>query len=520
MGPGEGNDRRAAFIDLGTNSARVLVVSLRNDGVFQVLSDQKESVRLGEGEFKTNRLTSDAMDRAILVLSRFAQLARSLGVSDVMAVATSATRDAENSDVFINRVKKEADLGLKVISGLEEARLIHLGVARGYHLGNDEALFIDIGGGSTELILGGQNDFSFLDSLKAGTIRLYNDFFPSDYVGPVSRELYRDMKRYVRGRGVRSLKHIRSSQFKRVFASSGTARHLQEIAAGLFPDLIDVPVDGPVLSLDALRKVSRVLCPMSADEREKVKGVSSRRKDIIITGAAIMETVMEELSLDRVTVTDRSLRNGMLEDYLVKHGLIEGLSIREESVLRLGRSCGFDERHGRHIAKLALDLFDSSGKLGLHDLGAGARELLYYASLLHDIGMFLSFSDHHHHGAYIVRNAQLLGFTDMELQIMSSLVNYHRGKRPKIWDPMISCLDGWGIAVVRKCGVFLRMAESMDRSHRSIIEGARFESEGKRVRLSLSLREPEEWELERWAVERDMTDFKKIFGRTFSLLAV
>lgn len=510
-------DRKVAFIDLGTNSARMMVVSVKDNGAYSLLSDQKVAVRLGEGGFSSNRLTPEAMDRALLVLSRFAKSAQSLGALEITALATSATRDAENAEDFIGMVKVETGLDLKVISGLEEARLIYLGVSRGHDLKGKNGLFIDIGGGSTELILGHEGDFSFLDSLQIGTIRVYNRFFQPGYMGPVDEGTFEDMKRHVLSRGIRSLKKLRSAQFDRVLASSGTARHLQELAVRSFPELAEPPTDGPTLTLQGLKKVSRMLCPLTALEREKLKGVSPRRKDIIVSGAAILEAVMEELAVDRLTVADRSLRNGMLEDYLVRNGLVEGLSVREESVLRLGRSCGFDESHGRHIAGLALSLFDSSMSVGLHDFGPTDRELLYYAGLLHDIGMFLSLKDHHIHGGYIVRHSQLLGFTDREMDVLSALVQYHRGKRPKSRDSILTSMDVAASYMVQRCSIFLRMAESMDRSHREIISRSRFERREKRLYLILTVKEPSEWDLERWALESDLEDFKKVFHISLKL---
>lgn len=510
-------DRRIAFIDLGTNSARMMAVSVKENGAYSLLSDQKVTVRLGEGGFSSQKLTPQAMDRALLVLSRFAKSAQSLGATEITALATSATRDAENSEEFIDQVKEQTGLDLKVISGLEEARLIYLGVSRGHDLKGKNGLFIDIGGGSTELILGNDENFSYLDSLQVGSIRVYNRFFDPGYMGPVDESTFTDMKRHIRGRGVRSFKRLRSAQFDRVLASSGTVRHLQELADRFFPELSEPPSDGPTLTLRGLKEVSQMLCPLSANEREKLKGVSPRRKDIIVSGVAILETIMEELALERLTVADRSLRNGMLEAYLVRNGLVEGLSVREESVLRLGRSCGFDESHGRHIAGLTLSLFDSALSLGLHNFEPTDRELLNYAALLHDIGMFLSLRDHHAHGRYIVRHSQLLGFTDREMDVLSTLIHYHRGKRPKSRDSLLSPMDDRSSDMVQRCAIFLRMAESMDRSHRTIISRCWFEVRKKKTFLALSVKEPSEWELERWALEGDVEDFKKVFRISLKL---
>lgn len=197
---------------------------------------------------------------------------------------------------------------------------------------------------------------------------------------------------------------------------------------------------------------------------------------MIIAGAAILQTIMEEQGFESVTISNRNLQNGILVDYLMRtHPQKAGsrLSAREESVLQLARFCRFEEKHSRHIAKLALELFDSARAIGLHDAPPVSRELLYYAALLHDIGIFISFANHNAHSHYLIRNTELLGFTEREIELIAALAFFHR-KRPSKKIPLFLQLDEGIREEVRLLSLFLTLAERMDKSHRQIIRSARF----------------------------------------------
>ena len=226
----EGTARTVGLFDIGTNSVRLSIVQVRG-GVPVVVNQQREMVRLGEGEFRDGELQPESMDRCAAVCRRFRDLVRSYGDGEIVAVATSATRDAANQGRFLARLREEADLDVRVISGREEARLIYLGVVSGLHLGTSRALFVDIGGGSTELVVGTQTQHEYLDTLKLGAIRLSTLFQGADRRGPISEETYQDMKRHVRDASVRSVQRIRTLGVDRGFGSSGTLLNLGEICA-------------------------------------------------------------------------------------------------------------------------------------------------------------------------------------------------------------------------------------------------------------------------------------------------
>jgi len=510
--------RVVGLIDVGTNSVRLMVVRLNPNKSYTIINQHKVMVRLGEGEFLKGRLQPHAIDRTVLVLKRFVAMARNLGAEDFWAVATSATRDAENRQVFLDRVLHEADLDLKVISGLEEARLIYLGVSSGVHLGDKTALFIDIGGGSTETILGNQFEFFSLDSMKLGAIRLKN-FFLEEGTGEVTDAEYALLRQHVRNSALRTIQRVKSQEIHLAFGSSGTIENLYDIIQKNSPGKKKSPnPDEEIMTLAEMERVISMMCSMNLEERKKIPGMNPERADILIPGAAILHTLMEEIGLERIQISRRSLRNGLLQDYLIrgKFGYLEKdaqFSVRESSVLQLGRSCGFNETHARHISELALEIFDSARNSGMHDLSYHNRELLKYSALLHDVGMFLSFSNHHAHTYYIIRNAELLGFNNSEIAIMASTAFYHSKKYPKKKHAEFSCLEKDAQDTVKVLSMFLSIAESLDRTHHQLIKGSCFILEKEKPLLVIKAVEGSEIEL--WALESHQKYFKKIFGNTF-----
>ena len=226
----ENNSNVVAFLDLGTNSIRLLLARVNQDLSYTVISRQKEVVRLGEGEFIDQELQPEAMQRAATVCRQFAELARSRQASEIIAIATSATREATNQADFVELLKEQAGLDLRVVSGKEEARLIYLGVSSGLRMGNDKALFIDIGGGSTETIVGNQQAYDFLETHRLGAIRLASLFFLPDEDGPVDAVRYELIKNYVRNAIVRTIPRLKEFPLQLVIGSSGTITNLAEVA--------------------------------------------------------------------------------------------------------------------------------------------------------------------------------------------------------------------------------------------------------------------------------------------------
>jgi exopolyphosphatase/guanosine-5'-triphosphate,3'-diphosphate pyrophosphatase len=508
------------FIDLGTNSVRLLLVRINPNHSYTVLAEQKETVRLGEGEFRRSLLQPPAMRRAGLVCARFAEIARSRGATEVLAVATSATREAENRGAFLRHIRRVAGIEVRVISGKEEARLIYLGVSSGANIGGRQTLFIDVGGGSTEVIIGDQQQYRFLDSLKLGAIRLASMYFRPGDAGPVAAARYARIQRYIRTRSVRTLERLRQFAIEQAIGSSGTVLNLAEIAMrrvnrrGF--------LKGDVLTRAHLRDVVELLCSLPLDKRREIPGINPERADIIIPGAAILETLMEELNLREVGFSERGLREGLPIDYLSRSDnahLFEQTSFRERSVLELGRRCGFDEQHARQVVRIAWELFDSAREAGLHSLGEWERELLEHACLLHDVGAFVSYTNHRAHSYYVIRNADLLGFDQTEIALIAAAALFHHKAFPRLKHREFAELDKRSREIVRVLCVFLRIAESLDRSHLQVLSHARLRASD-RKNIVLEITPARDCHLELWEVRNHERAFEKVFGRRLTVQVI
>lgn len=504
--------RIVAFMDLGTNSVRLSVIRINPNHSYTLLTQQREVARLGDGEFTSAHLQQAAMDRAVLICAKFVELSQAFGAEEIIAVATSATREAVNQVEFLRRIRQEAKVDLRVVSGNEEARLIYLGVSRGMLLGDQSALFIDIGGGSTELIVGNQQEQCYLDSLKLGAIRLSN-LFPLDITRPVSSAKYQKICTYVRNTALRSVQRIKKYSLTQAVGSSGTIENLLNVATQYYYKRPWLPAD--VLTRNQVRTAIELMRAVPLEERRKIPGLNPERADIIIAGAAIVDTLMEDLALTELRASTRSLRDGMLVDYLARTEsapFTQELSPRESSVLHLGRICAFDEAHARQVATLADELFESAGTLGLHAYGDLERELLRYAALLHDLGTFLSYHNHQEHTYYFIHNAELLGFDQTEVAIMASLAFFHRKPFPRLKHREFTSLEERARPIVRQLCVLLRMAESLDRGHAAAVAHAHLRNgEGGHIILDISA--VKDCQLELWGVANHRETFAKAFGK-------
>lgn len=506
-------ERVVAFLDIGTNSVRVLAVRLNPGYSYTILSRQKELVRLGEGEFTGRRyLRRSAMDRTVLVCRHFAELARSFGAEQVIAVATSATREAENQRILLDRLREEAGLDVSVVSGKEEARLTYLGVSSGIHLDDRQAIFIDIGGGSTEIAVGGQKEFCFLDSKQLGALRISTLFPPSGAGGRIGRKDYAAMRSFIDETLVGTAQALQGIRIDCAFGSSGTIENLAEIASRVYH-----PGESArrILKRDDLVKLIALLRSRSTEDRKKIPGMNPDRADIIVAGAAILESLMESLDLPEIHASDRGIREGLLMDFLEREEKeipLRGLSVRRKSVLRLASLFRANEHHAAVTARLALALFDSSRDARLHALDERMREILEYAAILHDIGSYLSFDDHELHTYYFIRNGDLLGFSQAEVAMIANIAKYHRKYLSSRQAGAIVDLDRQSIREVQILANLLCLANSLDRSHTGVIADARITARSQRE-AEIELFSRNSCDLEVWGVSLHQKDFERTFHR-------
>lgn len=451
-----------AAIDVGTNSFHMIIASVDQRGVLTIKRREKEMVRLGSSAGDMKRITSDAIERAVETLKKFSEIAKSENAI-IRAVATSATREAENQNEFIDIIKKETGIDIEIISGIEEGRLIYKGVSHALPIDTLKALIIDIGGGSTETIIGHKGELKYVNSAKLGAIRLTKQFFPDGNATEESIQLCRE---YIKGDWTPVLKRLIECGFEIVIGTAGTIYNLAVMSLAIkgapIPDILNgmtIPRE------DLLAVIERIISAKKSEERAKLPGIDVKRADIILAGALILEAAIKNLNIQKILISSYSLREGVLYDKIEKIKAFRewrSLShLRYESVINICKKYQTDLNHSSHVAKLAIRLFDSLQSI--FNLTDYERELLESASLMHDIGYFISQDQHHKHSYYIIYNSTLPGFTNSETEIIANVARYHRKSHPKPKHENFKVLTPEKQRIVKILSGILRIAEGSDR---------------------------------------------------------
>jgi exopolyphosphatase/guanosine-5'-triphosphate,3'-diphosphate pyrophosphatase len=473
-----------AAIDIGTNSFHLVVVNVKDSDRFEIITQEKEVVRLGSGSKDMKYLQEDAMDRGIAALLRFRQLADS-SQAGIRAVATSAVREALNKDVFLQRARQEAGIEVEVISGFEEARLIYLGILQTLPVFEKQILMIDIGGGSTEFLVGNAGEIIEANSLKLGAIRLTNRFFKDDPIDPKSVNKCRE---YVQAYLNPMARRVRNHGFEVAVGSSGTVLNIAQMIQVLRKQQPTRYLSNFVFSRLELSEVVKMLAKAdTVKKRQKIEGLDPKRVDIILGGAIVLEQAFEEMRIQEMTVSGFALREGVILDALQKSrgGTLHHLTdIRYKGVLHLAQSCHYDKEHADQVTKLALQLYDQLRDL--HQLEDINREYLEAAGILHNVGFFISHAQHHRHSYYIIRNSEYLtGFNNREIELIAQVARYHRKSAPKPKHEEFARLSSKDQIIVKKLAGILRIADSLNRTHSNVVERLRCERMGSVLRIHL-----------------------------------
>ena len=402
-----------AAIDMGSNSFHMVVARLVH-GEIRTLEKMGEKVQLGAGLDDDNNLTEEAQERALACLSRFAQRLSGMPESGVQIVGTNALRVARNASDFIHRAEEVLGYPVEIIAGREEARLIYLGVS---HTLSDDAgrrLVIDIGGGSTEFIIGERFEAQELESLHMGCVSFRNRYFPD---GKISR---RQMDRAVT-HAEQELLHIRS-RYRRLgwnsaVGSSGSIKAISNALAAL-------KITDGTLSYEAMKEMRRRLVDMGHIDRLSELGVRTERHSIFPAGFAILMAAFESLGLEEMSYADGALREGLLYDIV---GRIQHEDVRERTIQALQERYHVDQDHGRAVEETAMAAWQQVAKsLGIDT--ANDEDILRWACRLHEIGLTISHSQYHKHGAYLLQYSDLPGFTQQFQRDLATLVRGHRRK--------------------------------------------------------------------------------------------
>jgi exopolyphosphatase/guanosine-5'-triphosphate,3'-diphosphate pyrophosphatase len=497
---------RLAAIDVGSNSLHMAIAQADADGGVTTLWRMKEMVGLGRMSFPSRRLSAAAMDAAIVTLRRFQQAAQRRDCEKILAIATSAVREAENGGDFLERVRAEIGLNVRVVSAREEARLIYLGVRHAVDLKTFPNLFIDVGGGSVEFIVADSSKPVLLESRKLGAARMTARYVHSDPIGP--NELHALTHHFDRELAPIA-DQVKQLNPRTVIGSSGTIENLAAMCAALF-GTAEAYIDRT-----SLVKLCDRLIDSKSKDRAKLKGLDDQRKDQVVAGAILMREVMTKFDVERIQVCRSALREGILLDYLSRH--LPDLEIRRRvpderrrSVLDLARRCDWHQTHSEHVVRLLLSLFDQTKSV--HGLGADERELIEFGGLLHDIGWHVSKDKHHKHSMYLIQHGGLKGFSDEEVQIVANVARYHRKGSPSPSHDPYESLSSYGKRVVRVGAGLLRIADGFDRSHAGAVSDVKVRTRNK-GRVEILAKGRGDMELELWGARRKMDLLAKTFGR-------
>ncbi len=513
--------RALAAIDVGTNSVHMVIARQVPGGSPEVLARERMPVRLGRGGTDMKQLRPDAIDRAIAALEECRHVAEA-HEAEIVAVATSAVREADNQGDFLRRAHVEAGVTVQVVSGTEEARLIHLGAMSAVPIAGKPHLVIDIGGGSSEVIVGNGTAPALARSLKLGHIRLTDRFFPD---GVITDGAVKACRRHIRSFVAPVAREARALGFEVAVGCSGTIASVAYLCAARRGESLRSAANATIERSELKAVVSDLIARPRPEDRVEVPGLDPGRRDVIVAGAVLLRQLFKTLGVKSMLVSTGALREGLLLDRFNRRdrsrddGLHHLSDLRRSSALALARSYHEDLAHAEHAADLALELFDETQTA--HGLGIADSELLEAAGLLHNIGRFVAHSSHHKHSYYLIRNSErLAGFTEGELELIALVARYHRKSEPRPRHANYIKLSEADRYRVRVLAGLLRVGIALDRTYRRAVHRLHATVEHDTVHVEVDVAEGVGVEIELFTARRSAGLLADALGRRIEFRVV
>ncbi|MFD2530963.1 Ppx/GppA phosphatase family protein [Gracilimonas halophila] len=506
--------KRIAAIDIGTNSFHAIIVDVFSDGSFRTLDKLKEMVQLAKGGMG-KRLSDGAFKRGLSALKNIKRLADSYECEEILAYATSAIREAENGGEFIQRSIDEVGVKMLAIPGRVEAELIGLAVRHGVKLTEKPVLVADVGGGSVEFILGNEEKFFYTASKKIGVSRMTEIFKPAD---PITQEDIKKLESHYEEQLRDVAQAFAQHRTDTIIGSSGTMENIAQMIAARKGKSVDMTLNEMEFSAQDFKEFYDYFIKLNKKQRRKVTGLDTKRIGFINTGVVLVDYLIRKFGIKTIKISSQALREGIVIRYLKKEMI--GLpwtgafaDPRRRSVFELLRKTDWHENHSRHVANMALTIFDAlQDEMKLED---GDRELLEYAAYLHDIGYYISHSKHHKHALYIIRHSDLKGFKEHEIEIIANVARYHRRSTPKKRHGEYWKMSPEIRKRIKKLSGILRVADGLDRSHFQNVKELEVHSEDDHIRINIWT-EGEPY-LEIWGAERKSQLFKEVTGKKLKI---
>lgn len=456
------------------------------------------------------------MAETIKVLRRFHRATQQVVTDPVRVVATSAMRDARNSQAFLEWVRSATGWTVEIISGLEEARLIHLGLVSNLRINNAPTLMMDLGGGSCELTISARGQIRDTVSVPLGAVRLTDEFLRHD--PPRKGELQR-LQGFVTREVNRIAARVVAAKVKNVIATSGTAAALAAVASHLRKNGRRQRM---VVSRAEMMRIAKRLARLPVDERRKIEGIGLRRAEIIIAGAMVYHELLDRCHLKGFRYSPLGLRDGLLAQMAAEHdrSTRSGKQIESERWESITRAVGHyhvDMKHALDVRDSAMFLF--SALKSVHGLPPEFREWLSAAAMLYEVGDYVNRNGHHRHTYYIISNSEILGYTPQQRRVIAAIARYLGKSRPTPEEPAIKTIDLADRLGVQKAILLLRLARALNLGRSRAVEKVRVTQEPGKVQLTLVPRRRMGVDLELWAIEKDAAYFREVFGRELSTAA-
>ena len=499
---------RYAAIDIGSNSIRMEAAEVVPGQPVRILASDREVTRLGESVFRSGAVSEEALKTTCSVLARMAVLYRKLDAVGIRAVATSAIRDTSNQAEFLSRASEAAGTPVEIISGREEARLIHLGVDCNWPAPGKRTLMIDIGGGSAEIMAGENGRLRDAFSKPLGAIRLREIFLQDD--PPAPRQLHQ-MQEYIQEKLAEVVDRLGHSGWDRVIATSATASAVASAVARL-PRSQREEIDRRRISTTQVRKLFERIAELNLVGRRRITGIGPRRAEIIVPGVAVLLEFLKEFQLPAVYYSRAGVRDGIIADLAARNvgAELSRLSRDQRSEVEgMCRRYGVSIEHARKVAHISSLLFTALQPL--HHLPPGSGKLLEASAYLHDVGHFVSSVGHHKHSYYVVANSDMPGFTERERILIAMLCRYHRKALPSPVHNAYQSLSAEEKRIVVLLIPILRLADNLDRGHEQRIQSVLCRVLDGEVLLQVQSQG--DIDLEQWAAERAGEAFRQVYNR-------
>jgi len=458
-----------AAIDIGSNSVRLKIARLTRHRL-HTIDEDREVTRLGEHVFRTGLLSPEVMSDTIKVLRRFHRAVQKAGADSVRIVATSALRDARNSPAFLEWVRSATGWKVEIISGVEEARLIHLGLVSNLRMTVSPVLMVDLGGGSCELTISSKGHIRETVSLPLGAVRLTNEFLRHD---PPRKSELRRLRAFVE----REVGRIAGRSFwtrpKAVIATSGTAASLAAVCHGLYKTK---GAREATVSRTQMKRIAKMLVRLPIDQRRKLSGVGPRRAEIIAAGAVVYAELLERCQLGGFRYSPLGLRDGLLAQMAAEYdrGTRSGKQIESErwdSIRAAVNHYHVDIDHALQVRESAMRLFTALNSV--HRLPPEYREWLSAAAMLYEVGDYVNRSGRHRHTHYVISHSEILGYTPQQRLIIAAIARYLGKFRPNPSDAPMKTLLPLEQEYVRKASLLLRLARALNLGRGGAVRGTR-----------------------------------------------